>query len=42
VDVTIGIQNALDPQHPEFNNGLFFNRPTEVPRTVYTQLVVRF
>lgn len=42
MDVTVGIQNAFDPQHPEFNNGLFFNRPTEVPRTVYGQLVVRF
>jgi outer membrane receptor protein involved in Fe transport len=35
VEVTVGVQNLLDPQHPEFNSGLFFNQTTEVPRVVY-------
>jgi iron complex outermembrane receptor protein len=41
VEVTVGIQNALDPQHPEFNSGLFFNETTEVPRVVYAQVLFR-
>ena len=32
---------ALDPQHPEFNSGLFFNQTTEVPRVVYAQVLFR-
>jgi iron complex outermembrane receptor protein len=42
VEVTVGVQNALDPKHPEFNTGLFFNQTTEVPRVVYGQILFRF
>jgi iron complex outermembrane receptor protein len=42
IDVTLGVQNLLDPHHPEFNSGLFFNQPTEVPRTFFGQLIVKF
>ena len=41
VEVTVGVQNLLDPQHPEFNSGLFFNQTTEVPRVVYAQVLFR-
>ena len=42
LEVTVGVQNALDPQHPEFNSGFFQNQNTEVPRAVYGQVVFRF
>ena len=41
VEVTVGVQNLLDPQHPEFNSGLFFNETTEVPRVVYGQILFK-
>jgi iron complex outermembrane receptor protein len=42
LEVTVGVQNALDPQHPEFNSGFFNNQNTEVPRSVYGQIVFRY
>jgi iron complex outermembrane receptor protein len=42
IEVSVGVQNLLDPDHPEFNSGLFFNQPTEVPRVFYAQFVVRY
>jgi iron complex outermembrane receptor protein len=41
VEVTVGVQNLLDPEHPEFNSGLFFNQTTETPRVVYAQVLFR-
>ena len=31
---TLEVQNRLDPQHPEFNSGLFLHQTVEVPRLV--------
>jgi iron complex outermembrane receptor protein len=42
LEVTVGVQNLLDPQHPEFNSGFFTNQNTEVPRSIYGQVVFRF
>jgi iron complex outermembrane receptor protein len=42
LEITFGIQNALDPQHPEFNSGFFANQNTEVPRSIYGQVLFRF
>jgi iron complex outermembrane receptor protein len=42
LEITVGVQNALDPQHPEFNSGFFQNQSTETPRAVYGQVVFRF
>ena len=41
-EVTVGVQNLLDPEHPEFNSGLFFNQATENPRVVFAQILFRY
>lgn len=43
LDLVVGVQNAVDDHHPEFDHGATtetFN--TEVPRTVYGQVTFRF
>ncbi|HEY7120877.1 MAG TPA: TonB-dependent receptor, partial [Tepidisphaeraceae bacterium] len=41
VELTLGVQNLFDDRHPEFG-GQFGVESTEVPRTIYGQLVVKF
>jgi iron complex outermembrane receptor protein len=41
LEVSVGVQNALDDRHPEFTTSL--NTPSnEIPRSVYAQLLWRF
>ena len=42
LEVSVGVQNLLDPQHPEFDSGLFFNQPTENPRVFFAQVIFRY
>jgi len=35
-------QNLLDPQHPEFDDNLFQDRQSEVPRSVFLEMTYRF
>jgi len=42
LEVMVGVQNLLDPQHPEFDSGLFFNQRTENPRVVFAQILFRY
>jgi len=42
LEISVGVQNAFDPQHLEFNSGFFQNQATEIPRSIYGQLVFRF
>ena len=41
VEITVGVQNALDDRHPEFANVLN-TVSSEVPRSVFAQLLWRF
>lgn len=40
--ISFAVQNLFDDRHPEFNSGLFFYQPTEVPRTYYAELTWRY
>ncbi len=42
VELTVGVQNLLEPRHAESSSITSDVRPTDVPRTVYAQLVYRF
>jgi iron complex outermembrane receptor protein len=42
LEVSVGVQNLLDPRHPEFDSGLFFNEPTENPRVIFAQIMFRY
>jgi iron complex outermembrane receptor protein len=43
LDVTVGVQNLFDNHHPEFaGTETTFTANTEVPRTVYGQIVFRY
>jgi iron complex outermembrane receptor protein len=41
LELSVGVQNALDDRHPEFGNSLN-TASSEVPRSVYAQLLWRF
>jgi iron complex outermembrane receptor protein len=41
LELSIGVQNALDDRHPEFGNEIFTNH-TEVQHSIYGMLVWRF
>jgi iron complex outermembrane receptor protein len=40
--LTVAAQNIFRSQHFEFNSGLFFTAPTQVPRTYYASLNYQF
>lgn len=40
--LTVAAQNIFSSQHFEFNSGLFFTAPTQVPRTYYASLNYQF
>lgn len=40
--VTVAAQNIFRAQHYEFNDGLFFTAPTQIPRTYYASLSYQF
>lgn len=42
VEISAGIQNALDNNHPEWVNGVDLSAVTEVPRSIYAQVTWRF
>jgi iron complex outermembrane receptor protein len=42
LSLTLGVQNLFLNQHSEFNDGLFFTTPTQVPRTYYAQLAYQY
>lgn len=42
MDVTVGVQNLLDPHHPEFSGTNAYNSGAQIPRMVFAQLSYRF
>lgn len=40
--LTIAAQNIFKSEHYEFNDGLFFTAPTQIPRTYYASLSYQF
>jgi len=42
LDLSVGVQNALDNNHPEWSNGVDLDQITQAPRTVYAQATFRF
>lgn len=42
LSLTIAAQNIFRKQHLEFNDGLFFTAPTQIPRTYYASLTYQF
>ena len=40
--ISVAAQNLFRSQHSEFNSGLFFTAPTQVPRTYYASLSYQF
>lgn len=42
LEFTVGVQNLLDPRHPEFGSASSNIGASEVPRTVFAQLTCRF
>lgn len=42
IDLSLGLQNLLDPRHPEFGETFFSDTPTQRKRSVYGKLTWRF